>query len=138
MSQAGRDVTDAELAVLEALWEMGPSSVRQLVERLYAGAGPSAPATVQKLLERLEAKSYVTRDRSFGTHRFAATVDRGALINTRLRSVAEELCQGSLASLFTHLVKTEILSQAERHALRKLVEEGDSPRKKTPRDRDKD
>lgn len=137
MAQAGRDVTDAELAVLEALWEKGPSSVRQLVDRIYPGAGPSAPSTVQKLLERLEAKSYVTRDRASGMHRFAAAVDRGTLVSTRLRSVAEDLCHGSLASLFTHLVETESLSLEERQALRKLVEQGSSAKKKTPRDRDK-
>jgi predicted transcriptional regulator len=115
---------------------MGPASVRQLVDRLYPSAGPSAPSTVQKLLERLEAKSYVTRDRSGGMHRFAAAVDRGTLISARLRSVAEEFCQGSLASLLTHLVQTESLSHQERQALRELVQEWRPAKKKTPRDRD--
>jgi predicted transcriptional regulator len=135
MAQAGRDVTDAELAVLEVLWETGPASVRQLVDRLYPAAGPSAPSTVQKLLERLEAKSYVNRNRSGGMHRFAAAVDRATLISTRLRGVAEEFCQGSLASLLTHLVQTEGLSPEERQALRALVQEWRPSQKKTPRDR---
>ncbi len=137
MAQAGRDVTDAELAVLEGLWEMGPSSVRQLVDRLYPEGGPSAPATVQKLLERLEAKSFVARDRCAGTHRFAATVNRGTLISTRLRGLVEKLCGGSLASLFTHLVQTESLSHQEREALRELVEQWDPAREKTRRPRGK-
>ncbi len=57
------DVTETELSILQALWDLGPATVRQLVERLYPDAGPSAPATVQKLLERLEGKDYVVRDR---------------------------------------------------------------------------
>ena len=99
--------------------------------------GPSAPATVQKLLERLEAKSYVARDRAAGTHRFAATVNRGTLISTRLRGLVEKLCGGSLESLFTHLVQTESLSPQERQALRELVEQWDPAREKTRRPRGK-
>ncbi len=137
MAQSGPDVTDAELAVLESLWELGPSSVRQLVERLYPDGGPSSPATVQKLLERLEGKSFVSRERSAGVHRFAATVNRGALISTRLRGLVERLCGGSLSSLFTHLVQTESLSQHERQALRDLVEQWDKGEHKTPRTRGK-
>jgi predicted transcriptional regulator len=122
MARPMRDVTETELAILQALWELGSATVRQLVERLYPGGGPSAPATVQKLLERLEAKGYVTRDRGGLAHRFTARVGRGELIGARLRGVAEELCDGSLTSLFTHLVQTEGLSRSERRALHELVE----------------
>jgi BlaI family transcriptional regulator, penicillinase repressor len=122
-----RDVTETELGILEVLWDAGPSTVRQVVDRLYPGGGPSAPPTVQKLMERLEAKGFVTRDRSGGLHRFAATVDRGAIISARLRNVAEELCDGSLTSLLTHLVQTESLSKSDRQALRALVNEWEDP-----------
>ena len=60
MARAPRDVTDAELAVLLELWGRGPSSRRQLAEALYPRGGTAAYTTVQKLLERLEAKGYVT------------------------------------------------------------------------------
>ena len=118
MPRPVRDVTETELSILQALWDLGPATVRQLVERLYPDAGPSAPATVQKLLERLEGKDYVAHDRGGPAHHFAATIDRGTLISARLRVVAEELCDGSLTSLLTHLVQTEGLSQNDRSALR--------------------
>lgn len=127
MGRPVRDVTETELAILQALWDLKTATVRQLVERVYPGAGPSAPATVQKLLERLEAKGYVARDRSGPSHQFRATVDRGALISARVRGVAEELCEGSLTSLLTHLVETESLSADDRRALRSLVEGWESP-----------
>jgi len=122
-----RDVTETELAILEILWELGSATVRQVVDRLYPGGGPSAPPTVQKLMTRLEAKGFVTRDRSGGVQTFAAAVDRGAIISARLRSVAEELCDGSLTSLLTHLVQTDSLSKSDRKALRALVNEWDQP-----------
>ena len=55
MGEQHHDVTEAE-AVLQALWDLGPSTIRQLVERVYRQTGASADGTVQKLLERLEAK----------------------------------------------------------------------------------
>src|SRR5206468_5487882 len=50
------DVPDAELAVLRELWDKGPESIRQLTDALYPGGSDAHYATVQKLLERLEAK----------------------------------------------------------------------------------
>jgi BlaI family transcriptional regulator, penicillinase repressor len=134
MRRPVRDVTETELAILQALWDLGPSTVRQLVERLYPGAGPSAPATVQKLLERLESKDYVARDRSGPAQRFRATIDRGALVAARLRGVAEQLCDGSLTSLLTHLVQTESLGEDDRRALRALVVGWEAPGKKPGRE----
>src|SRR5438874_1722326 len=34
-------VTDAELAVLQLLWDRGPSPVRRVADALYPGGGPS-------------------------------------------------------------------------------------------------
>ena len=78
-------MTEAELAVLQALWDAGPATIRQLVERVYQQTGTSVYGTVQKLLERLEAKGCVDRDRGGPVHVFRAIVDRDELIGRRLR-----------------------------------------------------
>ena len=49
------DVTDAELAVLQTLWEQGEATIRQLTDVLYPEGKAAHYGTVQKLLERLEA-----------------------------------------------------------------------------------
>src|SRR5436309_1856192 len=51
MARTPKDVTDAELRVLQALWELGPSTIRQLTDRLHPGGGPARYATVQVLLK---------------------------------------------------------------------------------------
>ena len=58
------DVTEAELALLQSLWDAGPATIRQLVDRVYKQSGASVYATVQKLLDRLESKGFVERDRA--------------------------------------------------------------------------
>jgi len=125
MARTPRDVTEAELAVLRALWDRGPASVRALADELAAQA-----ATVQKLLERLERKRWVARDRSGPVQLFRATADRDDLIGRRLRGIAEELCEGSLAPLLSHLVQNERLSAADRKALRDLIDRLDEQPKR--------
>src|SRR5215468_184846 len=125
MSQRNPDVTEAELAVLQTLWDAGPATIRQLVERVYQQGGTSVYATVQKLLDRLEAKGCVGRDRGGPVHVFRAAIDRDELIGRRLRAVADSLCGGSLSPLLTHLVEGKGLSPRERRELRALIDQLD-------------
>src|SRR5438105_15155121 len=91
MARTPQDVTEAELAILELLWEQGPAMIRQLTDRLYPQGGRAHYATVQTLLERLEAKDFVTRDRSGAAHSFGAAVGRDELIGRRLQATAVRL-----------------------------------------------
>jgi predicted transcriptional regulator len=122
MPRTPQEVTDAELAVLARLWELGPCTIRRLSDLLYPEGGASYYATVQKLLERLEGKGCVTRDRAGAVHQFEARVCREELIGRRLRTVADKLCGGSLAPLLAHLVRAKALSARERAELRKLID----------------
>ena len=116
------DVTAAELAVLEALWDDQPATIRVLTDRLYPEGGTAHYATVQKLLERLEAKNYVRRQRSTVPHKFRARIDRGKLIANRLHDIADSLCGGAVAPLLTHLVDGRRLGDDEVQALRDLID----------------
>jgi BlaI family transcriptional regulator, penicillinase repressor len=122
MRRSNRDVTEAELAILQVLWEEGEVTVRRLIDRLYATDGSSAHATIQKLLERLEAKGFVRRDRGGPVQVISAVVHRDELVRRRLRDVANELCGGSLSAMFSHLVNPQRLAPADRQALRTFLE----------------
>jgi BlaI family transcriptional regulator, penicillinase repressor len=128
MNQRNQDVTEAELALLQVLWDDGPATIRQLVERVYKQTGTSVYATVQKLLDRLEAKGCVHRERGGPVHIFRAAINRDDLIGRRLRAVADSLCGGSLSPLLTHLVEGRGLSDQERRELRDLIEKLDHKR----------
>lgn len=130
MGRPAQDITESELAVLRELWERAPATIRQLTDVLYPDGGPAQYATVQKLLERMEAKGYVRRDRSIYVHMFSPVLNRDELIGRRLQSLAETLCDGSLTPLLTHLARARPLTDQERQALRKIIDESDNPRKK--------
>jgi predicted transcriptional regulator len=123
MSGVKRDVTGAELAVLQVLWEEGTATARRLIDRLYPAGGSSAHATVQKLLERLEHKGCITRDRSGPLQVISPAIRREELIRRRLRDIANDLCGGSLAAMLSHLVNPGKLPARDRKALREFLEQ---------------
>jgi|SRR6516162_261424 predicted transcriptional regulator len=125
MARDFQDLPDAELAVLHQLWDQGEATIRQLTAALYPQGTGAHYATVQKLLERLESKGCVTRDRRPWAHIFRAAINRDELIGRRLQAVAEKLCGGSLTPLLTNLVRSTRLTTRERRELRSLMEELD-------------
>jgi predicted transcriptional regulator len=131
MARSPQDITETELAVLQVLWDQGPATIRQITDVLYPGGGTAHYATVQKLLERLEGKGCVGRDRRPAAHAFTARVGREDIIGRRLQAVAEQLCGGSLTPLLTHLVRARRLSAQERRQLRGLIDELDRQNKAT-------
>ena len=135
MARTPQDVTDAELAVLQVLWDCGPCTRRQLTDAIYPEGGPAHYTTVQKLLERLEAKGYVVRQDGSSVRTFAAAVQREELISRRLQDVAEKLCGGSLTPLLLNLVRSQPLTAEELQELQDLVKELSRPgrRKGGPR-----
>jgi predicted transcriptional regulator len=124
MPRKAQDVTDAELAILHFLWERGSATVRDIADALYPNGPASDVATVQKLLHRLEGKQCVRRNRKCWPHVFGPAIARENLIERRLQTTADTLCDGAMEPLLTHLVRSR-LSATERQRLRKLLDELD-------------
>jgi predicted transcriptional regulator len=133
MARTPQDITDRELAVLQVLWDEGPSTIRRITDALYPSGSVAEYATVQKLLDRLEAKGFVNRAREGAINVFSAILRREDLIGRRLREMAEKLCGGSLTSLLTNLVRTQRLTAKERQELRTLINELDKSNQKQSR-----
>src|SRR5262249_23215402 len=123
MADAPQDVTGAELAVLQVLWNRGPATVRQLMDVLYPGGGPSPFATVQKLLARLASKGCVAREHTSGVHVYRALLGREELAGRWLQSMAEQLGEESLTPLLSPRATTQRLSPRELEELRALVDQ---------------
>jgi predicted transcriptional regulator len=135
MARTAQDITDAELDVLQVLWQHGPLPIRRIAERLYGDTKASQYATVQKLLERLESKECVERDRVTNVHVFTAKIQRDDLVGRRLQAMAEDLCEGSITPLLTNLVQMQKLSDKDRAMLKKLIEETKPASKKERREK---
>lgn len=122
MASDDKSVTDGELGVLEVLWSRGRATVKDITAVVYEDQSFSKYQSVQKLLERLENKGCVKRDRSTTAHTFEPTVVRDEIIGHRLEQVADTLCGGSLTPLLMHLAGHTRLKPREREALQKLID----------------
>ncbi len=116
-------LANAELAVMELLWVQERRTARQIREALYPSASKAQHGTVQRLLQRLEDKGYVDRDRDLPVHLFSATVSREAYASGQLEDLAEKLTGGSVAPLITHLLAEKKISRKEINKLRKLLDD---------------
>jgi predicted transcriptional regulator len=125
MVRPAREITDTELSLLNELWQRPSATVPELTEALYGNTQPALLATVRKLLDRMEAKGCVRRDRKRWPHHYIAAVQREELAGNRLQAAADELFDGELAPLLTHLVRSEKLTAEDRANLRKVLDELD-------------
>jgi len=122
VARSSPNVTDAEWAVMERLWDQGPASIRQLTDVLYPKGGASEYATVHKLLERLEAKNYVQRKRVGGVYVFESTASRDDVVGRQLEALVDKMCGGSLQPLLMNLVRVKRLTARELRDLLALVD----------------
>jgi BlaI family transcriptional regulator, penicillinase repressor len=112
-----------EFQIMEALWEKGDSSIREIQESFPTKRQP-AYTTIQTTVYRMEAKGVVRRARKVGNfHVFAASISRDAA----QRRLIDELLTffgGSSQPVMAHLIESGKLSledvkEAEK-VLRKL------------------
>lgn len=125
MPHQTKDVTETEFAILNVLWDHGPTTVRGIVEAVYNTHTHSLHASVKSLLERLGAKNFVACQRSGGVHFFTARVPREAFVAQQLQLLADSNFGGSLTPLLSTLVDNVNLSPKDREAIRKIIEKID-------------
>src|ERR1700730_17963413 len=119
-------LTKLELQIMEALWNRGPCSVREIQESFPSKKRP-AYTTVQTMVYRLEVKKTLRRVKKIRTANiFEAAVSREA----SARTVIDDLCGlfgGRSRPIMAHLVESGTLTledvrEAEK-ALLKLARE---------------
>jgi predicted transcriptional regulator len=117
------DITDAELSVMEVLWDRENGvTVRQIVLAIYGRHEHSLHGGVKSFLDRLMEKGYVTVNKSGFAHRFSALVTRQEFVGGQLKRLAESHFGGSVTPMLMSLVELAKLSRKDRAAIEKIVE----------------
>ncbi|OLC44713.1 MAG: transcriptional regulator [Acidobacteria bacterium 13_1_40CM_65_14] len=117
-------LTKLEHQIMEALWNRGASSVREIQEAFPEKDRP-AYTTVQTMVYRLEAKKAIKRVKKIGNaHVFAAAISRSAA----QRRLIDELLSffgGRIQPVVAHLIESGKLTLDDvdeaKRALRKLA-----------------
>jgi predicted transcriptional regulator len=111
-------LADREAELMEVLWDFGPSTVAEVRDRVNDDL---AYTTVLSMLRTLETKGYVTHDAEGKAHRYSAAIERDAARRSALHAMSEKFFKGSTATLLTHFVAQEKLSEADLARLRTLL-----------------
>src|ERR1039457_7021530 len=116
-----------ELQIMEALWTLGPSCIRD-VQQFFPAEGRPAYTTVQTTIYRMEGKKAVRRVRKISNaHIFEAVVSREAA-QSRLIDDLLGLLGGRTQPVMAHLIDSGKLTlddlEEARKALRKLAKKG--------------
>jgi BlaI family penicillinase repressor len=112
----------AELEVLKALWDAGPSTVRQVLDTLHARGRKLAYTTVLTFLTRLEQKGYVSSDKGGQAYIYRAKISRERVVGSRLRAMVEQLYDGAAGPLALHLMESQRFTPEELEQLQKLID----------------
>ena len=107
---------------MDLLWQNDRLTARQIREQLYPDASKAQHGTVQRLLQRLDDKGYVQRDRRLPVHLFSAAISRQTYAVRQLESLADQLTAGSFAPLITHLVEARKISDDEIDRIRTILD----------------
>ena len=121
-------ISDAERAVLKALWEHGPGTVREIQELISSQGQEWTRSTVITLLQRLERKGYAASDRSQFAFVFRAAVSLEELLHQRLSEVAEELTSGEAVPLVLAFAQRHRFSDEELAQFRKMIDQMEAKR----------
>ncbi len=126
-------LTERQFAVLQVLWERGPLTVRELMERL-PGGDRQPYTTVLGLLQNMEKAGLVSHAEEGVTYRYAPAVTRRAATGELLRDFVARFFRGSAEALVQGLVDSEELSPEDLREIeaRVAAEPGRKPRRKKP------
>ena len=113
--------TPAELEILRSLWKHGPSTVREVQERLDVGR-PTGYTTVLKLLQIMTDKGLVKRNESERAHVYEATAPEEATQKQLVRDLVDRAFGGSASQLVLHAL-TRKTSRRDLARIRELLDE---------------
>ncbi len=115
--------TDAELSILRVLWQLGPSTVRQ-VHDVMSRERPTAYTTALKLLQIMTEKGLVRRDESDRTHVYHSKLSEEQTQRQLIRDLLDRAFGGSSSKLVLQALATKRASSDELAEIRQMLERG--------------
>lgn len=120
--------TQAETAILQVLWQRGPSTVREIHEVL-SEARELGYTTVLKLLQIMHEKGLVRRDERQRSHRYQAASSRRRTQQQLVSDLLDRAFGGSMRNLVMHALSSQKASPEDLAEIRGLLDELEAKRR---------
>jgi predicted transcriptional regulator len=117
-------LTPQELAIMKVVWRLESATVRDIYEQLRENR-EVAYTTVLTMMKILEQKGYVKKTRADRAFVYRAARPRQQVLGGMVREFIDRVFDGASRPMLLHLVKETRLSDKERRALLRAIEEGD-------------
>jgi predicted transcriptional regulator len=114
--------TDVELQILRTLWELGPSTVREIHNHITQSKDIVYATTVKMLLVMLE-KGLVKRDDSVRPQVYRAASTQKRTQQQMLNDLIQKVYDGSAKSLLVQALSSAQTSKEDIEEIRKLLDE---------------
>jgi len=121
-----RDVlrpTDAELEILNVLWQRGASTVRDVHQAISRTKPSVGYTTVLKLMQIMAEKGLVRRDESQRAHVYEASLAREQTQRQLIGDLLERAFDGSATKLVMQALSAKKASAKELSTIRKMLDD---------------
>jgi predicted transcriptional regulator len=119
--------TDKELEIMQAIWELGEATVKDIQEWLPGNQHYNSLLTIIRVLEK---KGHLTHREDGRAHIYRAKEDHTKARTKTLNHFIESMFGGSAASLVLNLIETGDLTKADIDAIRKKIVARDKAKEK--------
>jgi predicted transcriptional regulator len=114
--------TDAELDILHVLWDRGPSTVREVQQRLATGR-PTVYTTVLKQLQVMAAKGLVRRNARLRSHVYEARIPREETQRRIAADLLNRAFRGSPTALLLGVLSAHSATRSDLAEIRKMIDD---------------
>lgn len=121
MPRSKPQLTPLELHIMKVLWEIGPSSVQVVQERLPGDR--LAYTTVQTMLNILQKKGKVARKLRGKAYEYRPVLSRERALRDALGDMLDRMFGGSVEALLMSLVKSKQLDAKKLDRVQQLIEQ---------------
>jgi BlaI family transcriptional regulator, penicillinase repressor len=113
--------TDAELEILEIIWQWQPVSVRDIHERILQKKEVGY-TTVLKQIQRLQEKGILDRDETDSRHRYSTQLTERETKQRLVQKIVQTTFGGSAMQMMMHALGSEKPSESELLELKKWLD----------------
>ncbi len=115
-----RKPTDAELEVLQILWEHGPNSVRFVNTELSKNREVVYTTTL-KMMQVMTEKGFLQRDTSQRTHLYEAVISQEMVQQSMVDKLVDTVFQGSTLKLVMQALGHKKASSKDLETIKKII-----------------
>lgn len=116
--------SDMEMQVLSVLWDSGPLTARDVLERL-PDRKDRAYTTVLSIMQVMEKKGLLTHSMEGRANVYKPAVTRKQVMKPFVRSLVQNVFGGSPARALQHLLEDETVDADQLAAIRELIDKHD-------------